>query len=157
VAGLSRRRLPSAAQRPEQVDLDIGDLRIRRRQIGLGIGESAFGIEQRQGIDIAFALARAGDVHRRLRLVDARLKRGAAIKRMGIGRQRGFGFLQRASTVPSNVASASWLSASAAAIRARAGSGLMFQLISPPSSQRSGPAPKMSPKPVPVDPPNRRG
>ena len=65
-------------------------------ELGFRLGKGALGIEQGERIHLALALLGADDPGRDFGLVARRLQRLAAPERIGIGRQRGLGFLQRA-------------------------------------------------------------
>ena len=53
--------MPAATQCPEQVDLRAGDPRVGGGQVRIRVRQRAFGVEDVEEIDLAFALASAGD------------------------------------------------------------------------------------------------
>lgn len=86
-----RRRSPPAAQRPEQVDLQVRDARICLGQIGLGFGERPLHVEQGEAIDASFPLLRTDDGDGVFRFVARDAEGLAAVEFVGVVGQSRFG------------------------------------------------------------------
>ena len=88
--------LPSAAECTEQINLRRRHRIMRLGQGGRRFRIGALGVQQRQEIDLSFSLTRLNDTRCPCRVVMRRRQRLTTVERLGVSRQRGVRFLQRA-------------------------------------------------------------
>lgn len=92
--------LPATTECAEEVDLCFGHLRVRSGEVGFCICQGSFGVQHNQKVDSAFAQLGTADAGGDPRLLRRLPQRFPFLECVGVGRERGFGFLQRAQHRP---------------------------------------------------------